>query len=583
MREVMVERARPLVSASCARVRGWPSRSSSKTSLVRTCRVNHPRLSYVQHTTSAGLSTKARDACHSDPVSPTQDIAAPRTPESHLGDVVLRGRGLSKSFAGHTVLADAELELRAGQVLGLVGENGAGKSTLMKLLAGVHQPDSGTIEVAGEAVTFSHPLQAQHAGIATVFQEFNLLPERSVAENVWLGREPRRRGSVDIGRMQRDTQELLDGLGVSGIRPGQRVRTLSVAEQQIVEIAKAISFDARVISMDEPTAALADHEVELLYGIIRGLTERGVAILYVSHRLKEVFDLCDTITVLKDGQQVTTEPAADLDDAGLVRLMVGRSISSFFPDKVEGTTVGEPRLELRGAGNGYVDAVDLTVRAGEIVGVAGLQGSGRTELLEAVFGVRPLARGELLVDGTPRTVTSPRRAIRHGLAMITEDRKATGLALHQTILDNALGVVRAVFPRRTPQVRREMPGLLSSLAVSARAMDQEVQFLSGGNQQKVVLARWLAARPQVVLMDEPTRGIDVGAKHGIYELMRTLAAEGVSILMVSSELPEVIGMSDRILVMRDGRLAGELPPGSTEEQVLALATGVTHRSEGGAA
>ena len=515
--------------------------------------------------------------------TPSLDAAAMPASDSHLGEVVLRARGLTKSFAGHTVLADADLELRAGQVLGLVGENGAGKSTLMKLLAGVHHPDSGTVEVAGQEVSFSHPLQAQHAGIATVFQEFNLLPERSVAENVWLGREPRRRGSVDTARMQRDTQELLDGLGVRGIRSTQRVRTLSVAEQQVVEIAKAISFDARVISMDEPTAALADHEVELLYGIIRGLTGRGVAILYVSHRLKEVFDLCDTITVLKDGQQVATEAAADLDDAALVRLMVGRSISSFFPDKAEGTVVGEPRLELRGAGNGYVDGVDLTVHAGEIVGVAGLQGSGRTELLEAVFGVRPFTRGELVVDGRPHHVTSPRRAVRHGLAMVTEDRKATGLALHQTILDNALGVVRAVFPRRTPQARREMPGLLSSLAVSARAMDQEVQFLSGGNQQKVVLARWLAARPQVVLMDEPTRGIDVGAKHGIYELMRTLAAEGVSVLMVSSELPEVIGMSDRIVVMRDGRVAGELPGGATEEQVLALATGVAAESTSGGA
>ncbi len=515
-------------------------------------------------------------------LTPPVDAATLPAPDSRLGDVVLRGRGLTKSFAGHTVLADADLELRAGQVLGLVGENGAGKSTLMKVLAGVHHPDGGTIEVAGKTVAFGHPLQAQHAGIATVFQEFNLLPERSVAENVWLGREPRRRGSVDTGRMQRDTQALLDGLGVTGIRPTQRVRTLSVAEQQIVEIAKAISFDARVIQMDEPTAALADHEVELLYGIIRGLTERGVAILYVSHRLKEVFDLCDTITVLKDGQQVTTKPASELDDAALVRLMVGRSISSFFPDQVDGTEVGEPRLELRGAGNGYVDGVDLTLRAGEIVGIAGLQGSGRTELLEAVFGVRPFSRGELLVEGRSRSVGSPRQAVRAGLAMITEDRKATGLALHQTILDNALGVVRAVFPRRTAQARREMPGLLSSLAVGARAMDQEVQFLSGGNQQKVVLARWLATRPRVVLMDEPTRGIDVGAKHGIYELMRTLAAEGVSVLMVSSELPEVIGMSDRILVMRDGRPAGELPGGATEEQVLALATGVAD-IEGGAA
>ena len=512
--------------------------------------------------------------------TPHADADALPASGAHHGEVVLRARGLTKSFAGHTVLEDAELELRAGQVLGLVGENGAGKSTLMKLLAGVHHPDSGTVEVAGEQVTFSHPLQAQHAGISTVFQEFNLLPERSVAENIYLGREPRRRGSVDTARMQRDTQELLGGLGVTGIRPGQRVRSLSVAEQQIVEIAKAISFDARVIQMDEPTAALADHEVELLYGIIRGLAERGVAILYVSHRLKEVFDLCDTITVLKDGQQVATRSATDLDDAALVRLMVGRSISSFFPDKVENTELGRPRLELRGAGNGYVDSVDLTLRAGEIVGVAGLQGSGRTELLEAIFGVRPLTRGEMVVAGTSVRPASPRQAVRSGLAMVTEDRKATGLALNQSILDNALGVVRAVFPRRTSTARREMPGLLSSLEVSARALDQEVQFLSGGNQQKVVLGRWLATRPQVVLMDEPTRGIDVGAKHGIYELMRTLAAEGVSILMVSSELPEVIGMSDRILVMRDGRLAGELPAGVTEEQVLALATGVTEASGG---
>ena len=488
-------------------------------------------------------------------------------------EVVLSATGLTKSFAGHRVLDRVDLELRAGQVHGLVGENGAGKSTLMKLLAGVHTPDEGRIELAGRPVSFSHPLQAQQAGIATVFQEFNLLPERSVAENIWLGREPRRRGYVDTARMHADTAELLHGLGVDSIRPGQRVRSLSVAEQQIVEIAKAMSFDARVIQMDEPTAALADHEVELLYGIIRGLTERGVGIVYVSHRLKEVFDLCDTITVLKDGQQVATRPAAELDDAQLVRLMVGRSISSFFPDPV--AEPGEVRLELRGAGNGYVDGVDLALRAGEIVGVAGLQGSGRTELLEAIFGVRPFTRGEMLIDGRPVRTRSPRHAIRSGLAMVTEDRKATGLALNQSLLDNALGVVRGVFPRRTSTARREMPGILSSLDVSARSLDQEAQFLSGGNQQKVVLARWLATHPRVVLMDEPTRGIDVGAKHAIYELMRALTAEGVSVLMVSSELPEVIGMSDRILVMRDGRPAGELPAGSTEEDVIQLATGVT--------
>jgi ABC-type sugar transport system ATPase subunit len=511
------------------------------------------------------------------PVSQRQSIeqqsATPdRTPDA---EPLLRVRGVAKSFVGHRVLHDVSLDLRPGQVLGLVGENGAGKSTLMKILAGVHQADEGTIEIDGRTVSFSHPVQAQQAGLSTVFQEFNLLPERTVAENIYLGREPRRRGLVDTGQMQRDTEQLLDDLGVTGLKAGQRVRSLSVAEQQIVEIAKAMSYDARIIQMDEPTAALAEHEVELLYGIIRRLTGRGVAILYVSHRLKEIFELCDTITVLKDGGQVATTAAAELDDAELVRLMVGRSISSFFPDPLPGTEVGEPRLELRGAGNGYVDDIDLTLRAGEVVGISGLQGSGRTELLEAVFGVTPLTRGELLLDGRPVRPTSPRAAIRAGLAMITEDRKATGLALNQTIFDNALGVVRSVFPRRTGPARREVPGLLSSLEVSARAMDQEVQFLSGGNQQKVVLARWLVTNPSVVLMDEPTRGIDVGAKHSIYELMRALAAQGVAVLMVSSELPEVIGMSDRILVMRDGRLAGELPAGSTEETVLQLATGVT--------
>ncbi len=494
---------------------------------------------------------------------------------------VLRVRGVTKSFVGNVVLHDADLDVVAGQVLGMVGENGAGKSTLMKVLAGVYQPDGGAIELDGQPVSFNHPVQAQRAGLATVFQEFNLLPERTVAENIYLGREPRRGPLVDTARMERDATELLAGLGIRALHASRRVRSLSVAEQQIVEIAKAVSFDARVIQMDEPTAALADHEVELLYRIIRELTSRGVAIVYVSHRLREVLDLCDTITVLKDGRQVTTQPASELDEARLVRLMVGRPISSFFPDPVPGTTVGEPRLELRGAGNGYVDGVDLTLRAGEIVGVAGLQGSGRTELLAAIFGVDPFTRGELRVDGRAVAVRTPRAAIRAGLALVTEDRKATGLALHQSILDNALGVVHAVLPRRRSTARRDVPALLGSLAVAARALSQEAQFLSGGNQQKVVLARWLTIEPGVVLLDEPTRGIDVGAKHAIYEVMRGLAAQGVAVLMVSSELPEVIGMSDRILVMSEGRLAGELPAGSDEETILALAAGVGTGLEAG--
>jgi ribose transport system ATP-binding protein len=480
---------------------------------------------------------------------------------------------MTKSFLGNTVLADVDVTLHPGEVHGLVGENGAGKSTLMKLLAGVHQPDSGTIELAGQEVSFGHPVQAQRAGVSTVFQEFNLLPERTIAENVYLGREPKRLGLVDIGAMNRDTTELLAGLGITHLKPGTLVRQLSVAEQQVVEIAKAVSFDAKVIQMDEPTASLADHEVELLYSIIERLTGRGVAILYVSHRLKEIFDLCQTITILKDGRQVSSGPAEELTEASLVRQMVGRPLTSYFPDKIPGTEVGEVRLTLQGAGNPYVDGVDLDVRAGEIVGLAGLQGSGRTELVEAVFGVHPFDRGTMALDGKEVSIRSPRQGVRRRLALVTEDRKVKGLALNQSILDNALGVVRAVLPGRAGDARREVPGVLSNLEVSARGLDQEVQFLSGGNQQKVVLARWLSISPRVVLMDEPTRGIDVGAKHAVYELMRKLAADGVAILMVSSELPEVIGMSDRILVMRDGLLAGELPAGVTEEQVLAVATG----------
>ena len=514
------------------------------------------------------------EPCHSHLVPYDVDVARPGPPPTPPGgELLLRATGLTKRFFGHPVLQDVDLELRAGTVHGLVGENGAGKSTLMKILAGVYQPDGGSVEISGEHRTFGHPVQAQQAGLATVFQEFNLLPDRSVAENIYLGREPRRGPLVDTAQMQRDTARLLRDLGVENLTPATIVRTLSVAEQQIVEIAKAVSYNARIIQMDEPTAALADHEVELLYGVIHRLQARGVAILYVSHRLTELFDLCETITVLKDGRHVATRPAAELDEAALVRLMVGREMSAFFPDPVPGTQPGPPVLTLSGAGNGHVDGIDLTLRSGEIVGLAGLQGSGRTELVEGIFGAQPFTRGSLSLDGSRVTIRSPRQAIRRGLALITEDRKAKGLALNQSILDNALGVVRAVFPRRTGTARRGMPTLLSSMAVAARGMDQEVQFLSGGNQQKVVLSRWLSTNPRVMLMDEPTRGIDVGAKHSIYELMRQLAADGVAILMVSSELPEVIGMSDRIVVMHEGRLAGDLPAGASEEQILALATG----------
>ncbi|WEK12494.1 MAG: sugar ABC transporter ATP-binding protein [Candidatus Microbacterium phytovorans] len=487
--------------------------------------------------------------------------------------LVLRARGVGKSFFGVRVLEGIDLDVRRGELHGLVGENGAGKSTFMKILAGVHPADEGTVEFEGRTVAFPHPRQAMDAGLVTVFQEFTLLPERTVSQNVFLGREPRRGGFVDTRGMVARTQALLDDLGVGFIDPGARVGSLTVAEQQIVEIVKALSFDARLISMDEPTAALSDHEVELLYAIVRRLTARGVAVVYVSHRLKEIFELCDRITILKDGRRVSTDAAADLTPDELVRRMVGRPLQTYFPGPVDGTTVGPALLELEDCGNEFVDGVGLTLRAGEIVGVAGLQGSGRTELVEGVFGIHPFSRGTVRVGGAQARFRHARDAVRAGLALVTEDRKAQGLALGQSVLDNALLVVRSVFAGRTRGARRDIPGILSALEVSSRGLDQEVRFLSGGNQQKVVLAKWLVTEPKIVLFDEPTRGIDVGAKVAVYQLMRQLAAEGKAVLMVSSELPEVIGMSDRILVMRDGELVAELTAGAAEQDVLAAATG----------
>lgn len=488
---------------------------------------------------------------------------------------VLEVSGIRKSFFGVEVLKGIDFDVRPGEVHGLVGENGAGKSTLMKIIAGVQPADEGIVRYRGAEVRHAHPRQAMDDGIVTVFQEFTLLPERTVAQNVYLGREPRRGGFVDQKAMIRRTGELLADLGVSFIDPQARVGSLTVAEQQIVEIVKALSFEAQVISMDEPTAALSDREVELLYAIIRRLTSRGVAVIYVSHRLKEIFDLCDRITILKDGALVSTDEKSALTTDELVRRMVGRSIQSYYPDAVADTVVGEPRLELDGCGNAFVDGVSLTLRAGEIVGIAGLQGSGRTELVEGIFGIDPFVRGSMRVDGSPTRITSARMAVRAGLALVSEDRKAQGLALGQSVLDNTLLVIRSVFAGRTAPSRREVPGVLSSLEISSRGLDQEVRFLSGGNQQKVVLAKWLLTQPQIVLFDEPTRGIDVGAKYAVYQLMRELAAQGKAVLMVSSELPEVIGMSDRILVMHDGELVAELPAGSAEHEILGAATGAT--------
>lgn len=499
-----------------------------------------------------------------------------------LPSPLLALRGIGKSFLGVRVLDGVDLQVRPGEVHAVVGENGAGKSTLMKVVSGVHQPDEGTVEFAGAPRTFRSPREAQQAGIGIVYQELTLLPERTVAENVCLGREPLRRGIVDRRAMLSHTAGLLASIGEGSLPPDTRVGRLGVAQQQVVEIVKALALDARLLIMDEPTAALADHEVDQLYALVRRLQEHGMGVLYVSHRLKEVFDLSSRITVLKDGRAVATLDTADTSAGQLVRHMVGRELSSYYPAPAKPQELGPVRLTVRGGGNRKLRGIDLRLRAGEVLGVGGLQGSGRSALARALFGAAPFSTGQVTVDGAPVRLRSPRAAIRAGIAYVSEDRKGEGIVAEQSVLDNALLAGRAVRPGRFGRGARNarVRELLAAVELRAAGEDQEIRFLSGGNQQKVVLARWLALAPRILLFDEPTRGIDVGAKSAIHDLVRRLARDGAAVLMISSELPELLGMSDRIIVMREGRIAGELPAGATEEEVVALAVGTGREAAG---
>jgi ABC-type sugar transport system ATPase subunit len=512
----------------------------------------------------------------------TDPTATRESDGAEPGLPLLQMRGITKSFFGVPVLDAVDFDVMAGEVHAVVGENGAGKSTLMKILVRAYQPDAGSILLDGEEVRFSHPRQAQERGVSIIYQEFNLLPERTVAQNIFLGREPARGPLVDNRAMEEATARLLAELGVEGaISPGSPVRELSVAQQQTVEIAKALSFEARILVMDEPTAALSPHEVDALFERVRLLQQRGLAVVYISHRLKEVFELSRRITVLKDGRRVDTVASDSVRPGELVRMMVGRELDHYFPPRATAAEIlaGPVRLQVRGGAVGKLHDIDLEVRAGEILGLAGLAGAGRTEVARALFGVEPFTAGVVELNGKPIRIRSPRQAIRAGIGFLTEDRKLEGLILPQSVRDNALLALRSLGQARMnerPVLEKEPPSVLDlarRVELRAASLEQEVRYLSGGNQQKVVLAKWLATRAQILIFDEPTRGIDVGAKAGIHELMRELARAGAAILMISSELPEVIGMSDRILVMRDGTIAGELPPGASEAQIMLLATG----------
>nr|WP_298684997.1 sugar ABC transporter ATP-binding protein [uncultured Dongia sp.] len=474
---------------------------------------------------------------------------------------VVEVSNISKSFGNLRVLKDISFDVRPGEVHALLGENGAGKSTLIKIISGVLQPDGGEIKVEGDVVRFASPRDARHTGIATVYQELLLFPELTVAENVYLGHAPRTKWrTLDWQAMRAGARALLDSLDSHDLDVDTKVGLLSVANRQRVEIAKALSQDARLVIMDEPTAALADADAKRLLSVVRRLRERGVGIVYVSHRMPEIFALADRVTVLRDGAFIGTKPIGEVTEASLVSMMVGRSIDQLFP-KVA-TAVGETILEMKNVSyRNVVNNISLKLRAGEIVGIAGLIGSGRTETALTIFGITPATGGEILIDGKPVTIDSPATARSHGIAYVPEDRGLQGLIKPQTIRENVslaildrLAKLLVVDRRREGALARES---IARFGIRARGAEQLVRQLSGGNQQKVVLAKWIATEPRVLIMDEPTRGIDVGAKAEIHALMSKLAGQGLAVLMISSELPEVLGMSDRVLVMRGGAIVAE--------------------------
>jgi len=490
---------------------------------------------------------------------------------------ILEMNAITKTYPGVRALDEVTFHVREGEVHALVGENGAGKSTLMKILAGAEQADHGEIRLGGQPVQIPSPLRAMELGISIIYQEFNLVPYLSVAENIFLGREPRLPlGFIKWSQMVSEAQAILQRLGTN-LNPRATVQSLSVAQQQMVEIAKAISVRAKIIAMDEPSATLTEHELENLFNLIRSLKEQGVSIIYISHRLEEIFEIADRVTVLRDGQVVGTNHVHEVDRQAIIRMMVGRELKEKFPKRP--VEFGPEALRVEHLSrDGVLHDISFSVRRGEILGIAGLVGAGRTELARAIFGADRRDSGAIYVHGQWVRIRHPAEAIKHGLGLMTEDRKLQGLILGMVVRENnTLANLRAVstlgFVNRRAEARATQ-GYVESLSIRTPSIEQVVRNLSGGNQQKVVLAKWLFTNSDILIFDEPTRGIDVGAKVEIYELMNELVAQGKAILMISSELPEVLGLSDRILVMHDGAVAGILNrEEASQEKIMHLATG----------
>jgi len=493
-------------------------------------------------------------------------------------DVFLRMEGISKAFPGVQALQDVTFEVARGEIHALVGENGAGKSTLMKILTGALPRDDGRIVMRGRPVEISTPSDAQSLGISMIHQELSLIPYLTVGQNIYLGREPRARipGFIDWSTLYTQAQQLLDRLNVD-VDARAEVQELSIAQQQMVEVAKALSLNADLIAMDEPTSALSERETEVLFDVMRSLETQGVSLIFISHRLGEVFQIADRVTVLRDGQLIGTTPIAELDEEQVVQMMVGRELGEMYPRaEVQRQDVVLEALDLRDARE--LRGVDLRLHCGEILGVAGLVGAGRTALAETLFGIRPAVAGEVWLEGRRVKLSSPGEAIRLGMGFVPEDRKLQGLFLNMAVRENIVlsamdEVTRWGFVNftRADRMAREF---VDKLDIRTPSLRQRVRNLSGGNQQKVIIARWLTLKPRVLILDEPTRGIDVGAKAEIHALMSQLAREGVGVLMISSELPEVLGVSDRILVMHEGRVAGEFDRDeATQDDIMRAATG----------
>jgi ribose transport system ATP-binding protein len=500
-------------------------------------------------------------------------VTAPRSRDRTLTPL-LEMQGIRKTFPGVQAVSSASFDLYPGEIHALVGENGAGKSTLIKVLTGVHRADAGAIVLSGKPLEIDTPLQAQRAGIATIYQEFTLVPHLSVRANLCLGREQTRRGFMDSAFERDKTRSTFERLGVS-IDPEAPVADLHVAQQQLVEIARAIATDATVLVMDEPTAALTPREVEGLFRILRELASRGIGVIFISHRLDEVLSIADRVTVMRDGVTIGTWDARTLSRKELIEHMVGRPLEKEFP-KVP-APIGETCLEVRGIGGGRIRDVSFSVRHGEVLGLAGLMGAGRSDVARLVFGADPKESGEILLDGRPLRIESPRDAIRHGICLLPEDRKLEGLVLKASARDNfALPNLRSWSRAGFIDQSRENTRFfhhVEHLNIRVSGPEQLAENLSGGNQQKLLVARWLESNSRVIIFDEPTRGIDVGAKFEMYLLINDLVSSGKAIIVISSELPEILGMSDRILVMREGAISGEITDigSATQEAIMALA------------